>query len=242
VDRNDDMKDKLVVKVTAESVYKHKLLRRISMIAVSVLLLFTSAVYAVIYMINQTGNFTISLDPNLKATQNIIMSPYSDFREESITLVAQSLDYMDNISESWLPDNLDEQEGEHSKDNYIAYTFFLKNAGENIVDYKASINIRSVIKGVDEAVRVKVYHNGEKIVYAKVNKSTKEPEPNTTPFTSNTRVMEQSRKKFEPGEVDRFTIIIWLEGDDPECVDDILGGEMKMFMLISEDIISDKSK
>lgn len=226
------MKDKLVVRVTAESVYKKKMLMKLVMVVIAILLLFSSAVYGIVYIVNQTGNFTINLDPNLKASYKIMMSPYSDFRETNIILEAEALSYMDNITESWLPTNLDKLEGEHSNDNHIAYTFFLRNEGEDTIDYMASININSVIKNVDEAVRVAVYYNGSKTLYAKFQKGTKKSEPNTIPFVSNIKVMEKIRKKFEPNDVDKYTVVIWLEGNDPECIDDILGGEMKMAMVI----------
>ena len=34
------------------------------------------------------------------------------------------------------------------------------------------------------------------------------------------------------GSVDKYTIVIWIEGDDPECTDDLLGGVIKMSMTI----------
>ena len=46
--------------------------------------------------------------------------------------------------------------------------------------------------------------------------------------------MEQERNGLEPGQMDRYTILVWLEGKDPECIDDIIGGEMKMSMVITE--------
>lgn len=228
------MKDRLVVKVTAQAVYRRKLMLRIASMSMTILLLLVTTIYGIIYIVNRSGNFTINLDPNLRTQEKISISPYKDFRETYMTLTAKALDYMDNISINWLPDDLDEQEGEHSGDNYIAYTFFVRNEGGGAIDYRTQINIQSVIKNVDEAVRVKVIHNGEETVYAKISPITGQPEPNTTPFFSNTRVMDFERKAFEVGDVDRFTIVIWLEGDDPECVDEILGGEMKMLMYITK--------
>jgi hypothetical protein len=228
------VKDKLVVKVTAEAVYKRKILTRIAVMGITILMLLVTSVYGIVYIVNQTGNFTISLDPNLKTRSKITMSPFSDFRDTYIILNARALDYMDNISEKWLPEDIDQYEGEHSGDNYIAYTFFIRNEGLDPINYETVINIQSVIKRVDEAVRVAVIHNGKKEVYAKVNEKTKQPEPNTTPFVSNTKIAQIKRKDFAVGDVDRFTIVIWLEGDDPECIDDILGGEMKMLMYITK--------
>lgn len=48
--------------------------------------------------------------------------------------------------------------------------------------------------------------------------------------------MEQERNGLEPGQMDRYTILVWLEGKDPECIDDIIGGEMKMSMVITEKV------
>ena len=130
-------------------------------------------------------------------------------------------------------DEVIKKEGDNSGDNYIAYTYFIKNDGEQKTDYKSKIVVESVIKNVDDAVRVAVFTNGEKKVYAKKAKNGKE-EPNTIAFLSNHLIMEQERNGLEPGQMDRYTILVWLEGKDPECIDDIIGGEMKMSMVITE--------
>ena len=190
-----------------------------------------------VYVINETGNYTIPLDPNLQRTSLISISPYSDFSYTSLTLKAKSLEYMDNISGDWIPEDIHEKyEGEHSQDNYIAYSFFVKNFGDESTSYETIINITSVIKNVDEAVRVAVYHNDKKTVYAKISKKTSMPEEGTTMFESSKCVMRNVVKNFEAGKMDKYTVVIWLEGDDPECVDDILGGELKLKMDIHENV------
>ena len=40
---------------------------------------------------------------------------------------------------------------------------------------------------------------------------------------------------MNPGKIDKFTVIVYLEGDDPECDDSLIGGEMKMHMDITEE-------
>ena len=42
--------------------------------------------------------------------------------------------------------------------------------------------------------------------------------------------MRSTRKKFEPKAKDKYTIVIWLEGNDPDCLDNIIGGTMKLGM------------
>lgn len=223
-----------VIKVKAEKIYRGKLLSRVIKMGLLILLLFFSLLYLVLYVVNSNGYFTIKLDKNLKAERHILLSSDSEFSAETVEIKVKGLEYMDNITESWIPmDEVIKKEGDNSGDNYIAYTYFIKNDGEQKTDYKSKIVIESVIKNVDDAVRVAVFTNGEKKVYAKKAKNGKE-EPNTIAFLSNHLIMEQERNGLEPGQIDRYTILVWLEGKDQECIDDIIGGEMKMSMVITE--------
>lgn len=223
-----------VIKVKAEKIYRGKLLSRVIKMGLLILLLFFSLLYLVLYVVNSNGYFTIKLDKNLKAERHILLSSDSEFSAETVEIKVKGLEYMDNITESWIPmDEVIKKEGDNSGDNYIAYTYFIKNDGEQKTDYKSKIVVESVIKNVDDAVRVAVFTNGEKKVYAKKAKNGKE-EPNTIAFLSNHLIMEQERNGLESGQMDRYTILVWLEGKDPECIDDIIGGEMKMSMVITE--------
>lgn len=53
------------------------------------------------------------------------------------------------------------------------------------------------------------------------------PEPNTEPFASKDVVTTISHANFRVGDVDKYTVVIWLDGDDPECVDKIIGGAVE---------------
>lgn len=234
MNNKEHIKKSLTVKVNAKTIHKRNFLIKMSLILVGSLTLLLTATYGLLYIANENGNFTIELDPKLKNDKKMIISATSDFKETPLILKADALDSMDNISERWIPDDVDDIEGPHSKDNYIAYTFFVKNIGNTEMDYFTDIKILSVVKGVDEAVRVAVYKNGEKTVYAKRNKITNKPEENTVAFTSTTQVMSVKQKSLQPNGIDKYTIVIWLEGDDPDCVNEIMGGALKMKMLITE--------
>ena len=123
----------------------------------------------------------------------------------------------------------------YNGENYIAYTFYLENQGSDVIDYWYQIHIDDVIKNVDEAVRVMIYLNEDKTIYAKANEITGEEEIGTNKFFSETEVLLEERQNFNPGDVDKITIVIWIEGDDPDCVDSLIGGEMKMTMKITEE-------
>ena len=171
--------------------------------------------------------------------------PNADSNYESGVLIrGTAVENMDNITEEWIPEDVDSgnHSGSHNGDankdgeiDYIAYTFYLKNVGRETADYNVSIDVLSVALGADEAVRVKVYRNGEAITYGK--KPVKGTENDEYAkfgidkyFVKEDKVMDRKITDFKSGAIDKYTVLVWLEGWDPECVDDIMGGEVKLSM------------
>ncbi len=221
------------VTITADKVKRQKKFYKLVKLILLFLLLFIIVLYVILSIIYNGGNFTITLDHSFALEQSIVIYDDSFYKESQAKLYAGKLDFMDNISIKWLPQDIDsEGDGSHNGDNYIAYTFYVENRGYDVVDYWSEIVIDDVIKGVDDAVRIMVFENGDKTIYAKKSPLTNEPEPNTEPFYSEESAFIRQRKDFKPNDVDKYTIVIWLEGDDPECIDAILGGEIKMHMEI----------
>lgn len=226
------------VNIEAERVYKKKLFSRLIKIAFLLLIIFMSVVYLFLYILYDGGRFTVTLDKNLSNRKNIFLSEDGKVSSKTRQLSADTIDYMDNISIKWLPTDIDtEAVGAHNGDNYIAYTFYVVNAGQEKVHYWYEIDIDDTVKNVDEAIRIMIYRNGKPTVYAKKNKTTKNNEPGTKKFVSKDIAVLEQRKSMKPGTKDRYTIVIWIEGDDPECKNDLLGGEIKMHMDITEEHI-----
>lgn len=222
----DERMGPFTVRATARSVRRRNVLLKIFIIILLIVILLLGAFYALASFVNKAGNFTVWIsddDMNL-----IALSDTADFEKFSTMLEADVIPQMDNITKAWMPENLDEVDGCHNGDNYIAYTFYLKNVGSNEITYSSQLNIHAVTLEADNAVRVMVIKNGEETVYAKAQKGSTEPEPDTVAFLSNTQVFKNTTEEFEPGEVDKYTVVIWLEGNDPECVDNIRGGVVKM--------------
>lgn len=48
------------------------------------------------------------------------------------------------------------------------------------------------------------------------------------PFLSDTVVAVGTQKGVKPMEYHKYTVVIWLEGDDPDCTDDLIGGHVGM--------------
>lgn len=222
--------------VKASTIAKRKKRYTKTKVVMSIILLVMIFAFIILSVIYKGGHFTITLDQRLANDNKIVIYEDNEIKENKRKLSARDLEFMDNISIDWIPTNIDtEANGSHNGDNYIAYTFYVENEGTDTVDYWYSIVIDDVIKNVDEAARVMIYLNGEKTVYAKINALTNEPEKDTTPFFSKDKAVLEERKAFSPGDIDKFTVVIWLEGDDPDCTDNILGGEIKMHMEIREE-------
>ena len=80
-----------------------------------------------------------------------------------------------------------------------------------------------------------IYRIVDRKKFKKKNSRTGEAEAGTIAFKDDITVTDQQRTGFNPGDIDRFTIVIWVEGDDPDCVDALIGGMMKMHMDITEE-------
>lgn len=217
----------------------NKWLKRVSL----VLMIIFAFLYIILAIIYNGGNFTITLDPTFAADTGIILYEDHEKKEKKNRLYAKEIDSMDNISVKWIPDNInDEKDGAHNGENYIAYTFYLENEGSEAVNYWVECTIDDVIRKIDEAVRIMVILNGEKVIYAKENSVTKQTEEGTEKFYKEKTPILRQRENFNPGEIDKYTIVIWIEGDDPDCVDALIGGEIKMHLDIRDEHITNTNK
>ena len=227
------------VKESAKKVVKKKARLTILKIVLLIIILFLTNLYIILAIIYRGENFTVTLDSENGRESGLVIYESKEQKYERTFLRSKAIDYFTDISIDWLPENIDEEgEGSHNGKNYIAYTFYAENMGQDPINYWAKIVIDDVIKDVDEALRVMVIKNGEKVVYAKKNKTTGEPEPKTEAFSSEDTVMLEENKEFKVGDINKYTIVIWVEGDDPDCVDALIGGEIKMHMTLTEEHLS----
>lgn len=224
------------VKVTAKKLKNRKLRAKIAKIALVVLILLFTVIYIVLGVIYNGGRFTVTLDPNFAIKSGIVMYEDHERKEKKNRLYAKQIDFMDNISVDWIREDIDkEADGSHNGDNYIAYTFYLENEGPEVMSYWMEATIDDVIRNVDEAIRIMVILNGEKKIYAKPALLTGEAEAGCEKFYSAKLPVLRERADFKPGDIDKYTVVVWLEGDDPDCVDELIGGEIKMHIDFREE-------
>lgn len=181
------------------------------------------------------GNFTINLDRLELYRRGISIADNGDFDGATARLTAATVKDATNISIEDLPKNLDSaKDGSHNGKNYMAYTYYVRNAGKEDLSYIARITLDSCSKGAEKAVRIAVWRNGKRVIYAAPAKNGG-TEQNCKNFKSDDVVCEYEEKNFLVGNVDKYTIVIWMEGDDPECVDSIIGGSVELSMHIDTD-------
>lgn len=205
----------------------------------------------------QAGEFVIRVDH--PGEKRLVLSDTPDFTEELLTLTGTPIVEADNISIFDIDRQVAEIDGDHNGENYVAYTFYVKNIGFDPITYNYSLSIRRATKGIENASWVLFYQNGEQEILAMESKSggaesqrsewefpfqeaVKDPTQysydektgiytiTTHPFESSQIVKSGVREEIQPQEVDKYTVVIWLEGEDPECVNDILGGSIEMMM------------
>lgn len=234
------MANKKVV-VKADKIKNWHKLGRVLKISLLILLLLLLVIYIVLKVRFHEGSFVVNLQPNENLESGLAIYESPNDPTGKRVLKTEDLQFMDNISIKWLPENIDtEGDGAHNGDNYIAYTFYIENQGDLVFNYWYSVTIDDVIQNVDEAARVMIFVNGERTVYAKANSRSGEPETGTKAFRkdSDGLIISEERKYLNPGDIDRMTVVIWIEGDDPDCINALIGGELRMHMDISESHIT----
>lgn len=223
------------VKLSASKVKQEKKTNKIFRIVLILIILILLILYFVIGIIYNRGNFSITLDKDLYFESGLMIYDDPEYKVYRSELLAPAPDTFDSMSYKWLPDNLGEEKlGEHNGDNYLAYTFFIENTGDKEVNYTSRVVIEDVIKNVDEAVRIRIYKGSEYVTYAKLSNKG-EPEEDTVPFLEDKIVMEEHVENFKPGDINKYTVVVWIEGTDPDCTDNILGGEFKAYMNFSSE-------
>lgn len=219
-----------------------KKLGKILFVFLLLIILILLILYYTIGIIYNNGNFSVTLDKNLYFDKGLIIYDDKDYKVYRTELLAPSPESFDNISHKWLPKDINDSEGgSHNGDNYLAYTFYVENTGSDVSDYWTEVVIGDVIRNVDSAVRIRIYKNGEYVTYAKIG-GNGNAEPDTVPFQDDKTVAIRHNPNFKPGDIDKYTLVLWVEGSDPDCTDNILGGEFKVEMKFNSEHIDNQSE
>lgn len=249
--RNMFILNRFSAKRDAKDISKQTKWKRIAGIALAVLLVVLGILWLVSWLMTTIGDLVIDVQ-DTAAKKGIVVSAHADGSDPGLRLTAENVKEVTNITKDWLPKDLDnEGDGSHNGKNYLAYTFYLTNNGSETLDYVSELRMVGVAKSADEALRVMIYRNGEPTVYGKLNMDGSTPviAEETFAYTEQFKDVDINEKEgkqeetvfsvmnrgFDPGQTDKYTIVTWIEGEDPECIDDIMGGYCKLLWFFGID-------
>lgn len=219
-----------------------------ALLAVLALVLVIMYIASLLFVRN--GSFTVSVMDYGDKRYSLTLCERPDFKKNTSKLTAKPVENASNISVDDLPKDLNDVDGQHSGENFLAYTFYLQNCGTEACTYQYKIVVSRSTLGIDAAARVRVYYTpryyraetdeydfgGAYTDYAKpATGGNGRPEKDKygnplTNFASDSVIVEQTVSGFEPKDISKITVVIWLEGDDPDCNDDVMGGQFKADM------------
>lgn len=230
---NTQVRGTQLVRRSAREIKQYRRWMKIIPIIISVLVLFIAISYVVAALYSKYGAYTVLIDKYDYVKFALTLSETPDFANPTARLNSKASQDITNISVNDLPADLDNINGEHNGENYVAYTYYLKNAGLSAIHAEYMLFIANMTQEIEKAIRVRLYVDGEYIDYARTRTDGGGPEPGTTEFLTETIIVRKQLTNFKPEEVTKFTVVIWIEGDDPDCVDSIIGGQFKIDMSIS---------
>ncbi len=252
---SDIKKPKSTLKSSAEAVRRSRYYRKVIPPIICAITLLLVILYLLSLALDGYGSFTISVKDYGNRKYALTLCENDNFKKISSRLNATPAKNIDNIAASILPSDLNDVNGSHNGENYIAYTFYVKNTGEEVCSYKYTLMISRATLGIDAAARVRLYFNADYykavadaytyksdyVDFAKP-KTGGNGEPEIDPvnrkmtnFLSGDVITEAVVNDFQPGDISKITVVIWLEGNDPDCTDDVLGGQFKTDMVFEID-------
>jgi hypothetical protein len=185
------------------------------------------------------GNFVMTVDSEL-SRRGIELSYSQDFRAPTSRLMTDPISEARDITYTWIKiDEILRTDGQFFDPDYsyIAYTFYLRNFGTETIEIAYHIRISDVYRNLDEAVRFLIIEDDEIYrMYQKPDRPINGELPvyqfMPTPFYFNnpSTVFRDNIVNFQPGQIKKFSVIIWLEGQDPDTNDSVLGGMMRAHM------------
>lgn len=218
---------------TASEARRYAVIKKVLVSLLVCLVVLSTLVYIISVLYAKYGSFTVSVNKYDLAKYRLSLSETPQFDDQVSRLNAKMAVDITNISEKDLPADIDMINGEHNGINHLAYTFYIKNVGTDTVTYEYYLFITNVTNDIDKAVRIRIYRDGEAVTYARTRTDGTGPEEGTVEFLTGRDVARVQVKDFAPGDVTKFTVAIWIEGDDPDCIDDLIGGSLKSDMTIT---------
>lgn len=193
----------------------------------------TSILLAVIVIVTFYGQFTGTYFIQIsRDTQNkgIVISETADFANASSKLAMKPVEFANEYTEDHVLLNRDaalNTDGQYYSETtpeILAYTFYLKNYGAEIIDVNYFINVTQSINDLADAIMIKIYEvDLETNILIEHESVGKSPSSN---FILTTQI-----KNFKPNNIRKLTMFVWLEGERTKP--EMLGGRAKLSFVLT---------
>lgn len=195
------------------------------------------------YFGQNVGSFSIKLGDDLTSRQ-IFISEKEDFSWYDSRLEAASVKEANVIMYPFIKaKECRNTDGSRIWENnsYVSYTFYLKNMGREIVNVMQQCSITGKNDGLELVTWLEYFEDdNEGIVYQGGNVPDKAsdpfferyPDPESYDLENNI-AYENKFYDLHPGDVKKFTLITWVDSQDPDLSEEILGGTIRFEIYFS---------
>lgn len=195
------------------------------------------------YFGQNVGSFSIKLGDDLTSRQ-IFISEKEDFSWYNSRLEAASVKEANVIMYPFIKaKECRNTDGAKIWDNnsYVSYTFYLKNMGRETVNVMQQCSITGKNDGLELVTWLEYFEDdNEGVVYQGGNAPDKasdpffERYPDTESYDlENNIAYENKFYDLHPGDVKKFTLITWVDAQDPDLSEEILGGTIRFEIYFS---------
>ena len=196
------------------------------------------------YYGNSVGDLVVTVDDIINRA--LSLSETGEFKAEdaSTMLAAEGIKDIRDSTYYYIPEDIREGNGlksDNKSNMYFAYSFYLKNASDVSISYSATVKIDRVSKNIDQAIRIMIcVDDDDPMIFARPradgtpeyladNESVIHKGYTTIPFTEDQfSVVNQSVMEID--QIQKYTVVLWLEGWDAECTDAIVDGALEISM------------
>jgi len=219
------------------SLARYKVRKNFLIAAILTTGLISALIAVVAYFGLNMGTFVISLDEKAYTT-GISLSAEKEFSASYPRLLISPQNNCVPVTYSDLKlEDISRTDGDYKDPDgltYIAYTFYLKNEGSTTVDLAFQIQQLQATLGVESAVRVLVIENETNYRCYWKKDGTEKSQFEETPddimyyFYDEQYYCNQEIVNFKPGQINKYSVVLWLEGWDEECIDNVVGAKLKL--------------
>lgn len=192
---------------------------------------------------NEAGNFVIQVESGNVTKSLSITENLEDSNSLTDRLVTDGIrNISDNAPQLFMPNGLQDVKDMVQKpgvnleyhDLYI-YTFYVVNTCNQDINVNFNMKITSVYNNLDKAIRIMTYNETTEAI--NIYQAKDDIEKDYIHYIYQPTLFEDDKNAFnetcilKSNEEDvhyiKYSVIVWIEGEDPECNDDLYLGAIK---------------